>query len=120
MNLNFELISKVEGHVLIILSLGLLGIRYFFHDYKNHKEKYNFLHIFLLMLFTIFALELLVVMIGFFLYYDIVDIELLSKKHLILYIYIPRLIFYSVLCYFLYWILKLFQKMNNSDDLDTL
>lgn len=111
--MEFETITKVEGHVLILISFGLLGIRFFFHDYDSHIKTYHFSHIFILMIFTIFALELLIVMIGFFLYHGIIDFPILSETQMKYYVYYPRFIFYISLCYFVYWILKLFQKRNS-------
>ena len=113
MYFNLELISKIEGHVLIMISLGLIGIRYFFHDQKIHSTKYSFIHILFLMVFSIFAIEFIIVMIAFYFYNDLIDVAVLSPTFITNYIFIPKLIFYSSLCYFIYWVLKYFQNLND-------
>lgn len=102
----------VDCFLLITLTLGLLGFRFFFNDFMSHEKPYKNVHIIWLMIFSVFTAEVLLVLYVFNFLSDsfqLVPIDPLYTKYMIVF---PRIIFFGVLSYFIYWIFKMFQSRH--------
>jgi len=94
------------------MTSGLIGIRFYFSDFLRSNEKYKQGHIIFLMCFSVFIAEILAIILGIYLYWDYFSFTYLSPELITSVILIPRIIFYSVLCYFIYWVLKMLQSAH--------
>ena len=114
MNLNYgsDLFLIVDCFFLLVLSLGILGLRFFFSDFMSTDKPYANSHIVWLMIFTLFTAEVLLVLYTYNFFSDsfqLVPIDPLYSKYMIVF---PRIIFFATLCYFIYWIFKMFQSRH--------
>jgi hypothetical protein len=106
----FDWYVILESFLLIALGLGMLGARFYFNDFMNSEKVYSFWQVLFVMIFTVFLSEFLIILSGyFFIAENLIDaqIEVNTLKYRILF---PHIFFYSSLCYFLYWVFKIFQQ----------
>lgn len=107
----FDYVVRIEGWSLILLSTGLLGIRFYFSDFLKNNEKYRQSHIVFLMCFSVFIAEILMILYGFyiFVYHDAAGFVELLPDYVLYFMAVPKIIFYATLCYFIFWVLKMIQ-----------
>lgn len=104
-----EILLQYESWGLIILTTGMLGIRYYFSDFLKSEEPYNSNHILYLMCFSVFVSVSIIAVFVVYYSWNVVEPMTLTGEFVELVILIPRILFYSVACYFIYWVLKIFQ-----------
>ena len=87
----------------------MLGIRFYFSDFLRTNEPYNSNHILYLMCFSVFVSVSIIAVYIVYYSWGITESMTLSADFVNAVILIPRILFYIVACYFIYWILKILQ-----------
>jgi fumarate reductase subunit D len=87
----------------------MLGIRIYFSDFMRSENLYKQGQILFLMIFSVFTAEIFLVLLALYLYHGSFFLTILSADFFKFKVLIPKFIFYGMLTYFLYWILKTFQ-----------
>ena len=94
----------------MVISAGLIGIRVYFSDFLKTKSNYHAYQIVIIMSITVFATEFIAILFLALFSLDLFEVTVLTKTYIKYIILFPKLIFYSVLCYFLFWIIRLLQR----------
>ena len=103
-------LQTIESYGLLILSCGLMLIRYYLSDFLNHDGKYATKDIIFLMFPSSYMAITLAMFYSFSYYHGYVTDLTLTETEVTYLLIIPKTIFYCTLFYFTYWLLKMIQK----------
>lgn len=91
----------------------MIGIRFYFSDFLRTNEKYSSNHILYLMCFSVFICVSIIAIFSVYLYWGITKEMSLDADFVNTVILLPKILFYLVMCYFVYWVLKVLQAAQH-------